>query len=132
MSHLTNSVRPRSGLTRRAAVLFAALASLVIGPFAGSVSAQIYDLSSGEVTINEDTSGSVSLKVAAWGVYTRVNVSSDNQSLLPNANFAVTKTGEFYQFPSSRATFTIVFRPVANGVGEGGHFDRCQRRGCGA
>jgi uncharacterized membrane protein len=118
MSHLTNSVRPRSGLTRRAAVLFAALASLVIGPFAGSVSAQIYDLSSGEVTINEDTSGSVSLKVAAWGVYTRVNVSSDNQSLLPNANFAVTKTGEFYQFPSSRATFTIVFRPVANGVGK--------------
>ena len=114
MSHLAHSVRPRSGFKRRAAFLFTVLTVLIISPFTGSVSAQIYGLNTATVNINEDGSGQVTFSVDNWGIYTRVNSTSDNQSLLPNGNITTTYNGQSYNFPTYSAHYTVSFRPAAN------------------
>lgn len=94
-----------------------ALLALAYAAASPSANAQIYNLSAGTVTINEDTSGSVTLNVAAWGIYRSVSASSNNKGLIPDANISVSQTSTFYEFPSQRAAYRVSFTPVANGAG---------------
>ncbi|MBX3743739.1 MAG: tandem-95 repeat protein [Verrucomicrobiae bacterium] len=78
--------------------------------------AQIYD-QPGSVSVNEDTSGTFNFKVAAWGIYRHVGVTSANQALIPNGNISVTFIREFYEFPSSRTEWRVNYTPAPNANG---------------
>lgn len=94
--------------------LLAVMAAMSVAPRA---LAQIYD-QPGSVTSNEDTQATFNFKVAAWGIYRNVSVTSDNQALVPNGNISSTEVRSFYEFPSQRTEWRVTYTPAANAAGK--------------
>lgn len=102
-------MKPLLRFLPRLAARLSALAALALALLPSPAHAQLGEISG--ITINEDSSGSFSFEVAAWGIYRSVSVTTLTPTLIPASGIQLRSDGTRYVFPSVRAFFTVTVTP---------------------